>query len=63
MCSTQTLAVSSTPRSLSLASISSEGSTESHVVEQEDIITLSTAVRSFKEALSRLRKIFNTDRG
>ena len=61
--STQTLAVTATPRSLSLASISSEGSTESHLVEQEDIVTLSTAVRSFKEALSRLRRIFQPDRG
>jgi hypothetical protein len=35
-------------RSLSLASISSEGSCESHTVEQEDIIALTQDVRSFK---------------
>ena len=33
-------------RSLSMASISSEGSTESHVVEQEDIIALTQVLIS-----------------
>ncbi|CAL4067534.1 unnamed protein product, partial [Meganyctiphanes norvegica] len=60
--STQTLAVTSTPRSLSLASISSEGSADSHVVEQEDIVALTTAVRAFKEALGRLKRIFHPER-
>ncbi|KAF2363745.1 hypothetical protein FHG87_005499 [Trinorchestia longiramus] len=49
-------------RSLSLASISSEGSTESHLVEQEDIVALSTSVRGFKEALGKLRKLIQSDR-
>ncbi len=48
-------------RSLSLASISSEGSTESHVVEQEDIIALTQDVRSFKDVLSRLRKVYQKE--
>ncbi|XP_066990813.1 rho GTPase-activating protein 45-like isoform X16 [Macrobrachium rosenbergii] len=60
--STQTLAVTSTPRSLSLASISSEGSTDSHLVEQEDIVALTTAVRAFKEALGKLKRIFHPER-
>lgn len=55
--------VSPTPRSLSLASISSEGSTESHLVEQEDIVALCASVRAFKEALGKLRKIFGPERG
>lgn len=45
-------------RSLSLASVSSDGSAESHLVEQEDIIALTQDVRSFKEGLNRLRKVF-----
>ena len=48
-------------RSLSLASISSEGSTESHAVEQEDIIALTQDVRSFKDVLSRLRKVYQAE--
>ena len=49
-------------RSLSLASVSSDGSTESsHVVEQEDIIALTQDVRSFKEALNKLRKTYQPD--
>jgi hypothetical protein len=47
-------------RSLSLASISSEGSCESHTVEQEDIIALTQDVRSFKDVLSRLRKVYSS---
>ena len=61
--STQTLAVTSTPRSLSLASISSEGSTDSHLVEREDIVALTTAVRAFKDALGKLKRIFHPERG
>ncbi|MPC54255.1 Minor histocompatibility protein HA-1 [Portunus trituberculatus] len=60
--STQTLAVTSTPRSLSLASISSEGSTDSHLVEREDIVALTTAVRAFKDALGKLKRIFHPER-
>ena len=49
-------------RSLSLASVSSDGSTESsHVVEQEDIIALTQDVRSFKEALNKLRRTYQPD--
>ena len=48
-------------RSLSMASISSDGSSESHLVEHEDIIDLTQDVRSFKEALGKLRKIFHPD--
>lgn len=50
-------------RSLSMNSVSSEGSAESHVVEQEDIIVLTHDVRSFKEALGKLRRIFHPERG
>jgi len=54
--------VNTNSRSLSLASVSSDGSTESsHVVEQEDIIALTQDVRSFKEALNKLRKTFQPD--
>ena len=53
--------VNANSRSLSLASVSSDGSTESHVVEQEDIIALTQDVRSFKEALNKLRKVFQPD--
>ena len=54
--------VSANSRSLSTASVSSEGSTESsHVVEQEDIIALTQDVRSFKEALNKLRKTFQPE--
>ncbi|XP_069156107.1 rho GTPase-activating protein 45 isoform X3 [Procambarus clarkii] len=60
--STQTLAVTSTPRSPSLASISSDGSTDSHLVEREDIVALTTAVRAFKEALGKLKRIFHPER-
>ncbi|GIX91290.1 rho GTPase-activating protein 45 [Caerostris darwini] len=49
-------------RSLSMNSVSSEGSAESHVVEQEDIIVLTHDVRSFKEALGKLRRIFHPER-
>ena len=48
-------------RSISLTSISSEGSTESHAVEQEDIIALTQDVRSFKDVLSRLRKVYQIE--
>ena len=54
--------VNTNSRSLSLASVSSDGSTESsHVVEQEDIIALTQDVRSFKEALNKLRKTYQPD--
>lgn len=56
----------SSPRSISMASISSEGSMESPLVEQEEIAVLTHDVRNFKEALGKLRKIFYpdfTDRG
>jgi len=56
----------SSPRSISMASISSEGSMESPIVEQEEIAALTHDVRNFKEALGKLRKIFHldwTDRG
>ncbi|XP_054718657.1 rho GTPase-activating protein 45-like isoform X2 [Uloborus diversus] len=52
----------SAARSLSVNSVSSEGSAESHVVEQEDIIVLTHDVRSFKEALGKLRRIFHPER-
>jgi hypothetical protein len=47
----------SSPRSMSMASISSEGSMESPLVEQEEIAALTHDVRNFKEALGKLRKI------
>jgi hypothetical protein len=47
----------SSPRSISMASISSEGSMESPLVEQEEIAALTHDVRNFKEALGKLRKI------
>ncbi|KAF4524766.1 hypothetical protein B566_EDAN012388 [Ephemera danica] len=52
-------------RSMSVASISSEGSTESHGhgVEQEEIAALTQDVRNFKEALGHLRRVFHSDRG
>lgn len=54
--------VNANSRSLSMASVSSDGSTESsHVVEQEDIIALTQDVRSFKEALNKLRKTFQPE--
>lgn len=40
--------VNANSRSLSLASVSSDGSAESHLVEQEDIIALTQDVRHFK---------------
>ena len=48
-------------RSVSLASVSSDGSSnESHLmVEQEDIVALTQEVRAFKEALGRLRRLFH----
>ncbi|KAG8195830.1 hypothetical protein JTE90_008526 [Oedothorax gibbosus] len=51
-------------RSLSVNSVSSEGSAESsaHLVEQEDIVVLTHDVRSFKEALGKLRRIFHPER-
>ncbi|XP_059468965.1 rho GTPase-activating protein 45-like isoform X2 [Neocloeon triangulifer] len=48
----------SSVRSMSVASISSEGSSESHSVEQEEISALTHDVRAFKEALGHLRRIF-----
>ena len=53
-------------RSVSLASVSSDGSSsESHlVVEQEDIVALTQEVRAFKEALGKLRRLFHpNDKG
>jgi hypothetical protein len=44
-----------------MASISSEGSIESPLVEQEEIAALTHDVRNFKEALGKLRKIFHPD--
>ncbi|XP_069693994.1 rho GTPase-activating protein 45-like isoform X2 [Periplaneta americana] len=49
------------PRSISMASISSEGSMESPIVEQEEIAALTHDVRNFKEALGKLRKIFHPE--
>jgi hypothetical protein len=47
-------------RSVSLASVSSDGSSsESHLVEQEDIVALTQEVRAFKEALGKLRRLFH----
>ena len=55
--------VNANSRSLSMASVSSDGSTESsHVVEQEDIIALTQDVRSFKVELNKLRKTFQPTR-
>jgi hypothetical protein len=51
----------SSPRSISIASVSSEGSMESPLVEQEEIAALTHDVRNFKESLGKLRKIFNPD--
>ena len=52
-------------RSVSLASVSSDGSSsESHLVEQEDIVALTQEVRAFKEALGKLRRLFHpNDKG
>lgn len=51
-------------RSMSVASVSSDGSTESHLqVEQEDIVVLTHDVRAFKEALGKLRRIFHPEKG
>ena len=47
--------------SVSLASVSSDGSTESYVVEPEEMFALTQEVKRLKEALSRLRKVFHTD--
>jgi hypothetical protein len=44
---------------VSLASVSSDGSGESHLVEQEDIVALTQEVRAFKEALGKLRRLFH----
>jgi hypothetical protein len=51
----------SSPRSISMASVSSEGSMESPLVEQEEIAALTHDVRNFKESLGKLRRIFNPD--
>jgi hypothetical protein len=51
----------SSPRSISMASISSEGSMESPLAEQEEIAALTHDVRNFKESLGKLRKIFSPD--
>lgn len=47
--------------SVSLASVSSDGSGESssHVVEPEEIVVLTSEVRRLKEAMGRLKKIFH----
>ena len=50
---------SAASRSVSLASVSSDGSGESHLVEQEDIVALTQEVRAFKEALGKLRRLFH----
>ena len=50
----------SASRSVSLASVSSDGSCESHLVEQEEMVALTQEVRAFKEALGRLRRIFHS---
>ena len=47
--------------SVSLASVSSDGSTESYVVEPEEMFALTQEVKRLKEALSRLRKVFHAD--
>ncbi|XP_076321637.1 rho GTPase-activating protein 45-like isoform X2 [Tachypleus tridentatus] len=60
--STHSLGGAGTSLSASMNSISSDGSLESHLVEQEDIIVLTHDVRSFKETLSRLRKIFHPEK-
>ncbi|XP_037086813.1 rho GTPase-activating protein 29-like [Pollicipes pollicipes] len=52
----------SSNHSVSLASVSSEGSADSHLVEQEDIVALTHDVRAFKEALGKLRRIFHPDK-
>ena len=54
-----------TSRSLSLASVSSEGSerAEQPLVEQEDIVSLTQEVRGFKEALGKLRRVFGPEKG
>lgn len=62
MANALTLAMCSV-RSMSVASISSEGSTESHGVEQEEIAALTHDVRNLKEALGHLRRVFHSDRG
>lgn len=56
-------ASASASRSVSLASVSSDGSSESHLVEQEDIVALTQEVRAFKEALGKLRRLFQPDKG
>ena len=47
-------------RSVSLASVSSDGSSSEsqQLVEQEDIVALTQEVRAFKEALGKLRRLF-----
>lgn len=44
--------------SVSLHSVSSDGSTESHVVEPEEMVALTQELKRLKEALGRLRKVF-----
>ncbi|XP_066995467.1 rho GTPase-activating protein 45 isoform X2 [Anabrus simplex] len=44
-----------------MASVSSEGSAESPLMEQEDIAVLTHDVRNFKEALGKLRRTLNRD--
>jgi hypothetical protein len=46
-----------------MASVSSEGSMESPLVEQEEIAALTHDVRNFKEALGKLRKISHPEWG
>ncbi|GAB6028941.1 Rho GTPase-activating protein 45 [Cleaved into: Minor histocompatibility antigen HA-1 [Chamberlinius hualienensis] len=55
-------AAAASSRSLSMNSVSSEGSIESHLVEQEEIVALTHDIRSFKEALGKLRRIFQPER-
>nr|CAD7405418.1 unnamed protein product [Timema cristinae] len=52
----------SSSRAISMASVSSEGSTESPLVEQEDIASLTHDVRNFKEALGKLRRTLCPDK-
>ncbi|XP_067137055.1 rho GTPase-activating protein 45-like isoform X2 [Centruroides vittatus] len=49
-------------RSISMNSISSDCSSESPLVEKEDIIVLTHDVRNFKDALGQLKKIFQIDK-
>ncbi len=47
--------------SVSLASVSSDGSTESYVVEPEEMFALTQEVKRLKEALSKLKRVFHSE--